>query len=574
MMMSNAARELRLAARGLSRKPGFSAVVVGTVALAIAASTVIYSIVHAVVLAPLPYAAPDRLVGVWQVGAKGGHGQFSDPNFEDLRDQSRAFKSIAEYADYTTTVVVGTTPVRAGLAVVSRQFFETLGTPPLRGRTFAPEELRVGTAPVAIVSYGFWQRAMSGGSLEQPVRIDGQLTAVVGVMPPRFDFPAGSDVWTPREQEERNPHRTGHNFMLVARLADGLTLNAARADASTVARRLKAALGSETAMVDTALVPLQEQIAGTSRGPLLMLLASVGCLVLIACANLANLMLAHVTGRRRELAVRSALGAGRAALALPLLAEIALLCGLGGVLGIALATGGLQAIVALLPIDLPRRTDIGVSWPVVGAALGLTAITGTLLGAAVAWSAVRSDVVDWLKQGQRGQTGSAGTGRLRNALVVVQLAVSLVLLVGAGLLGRSLAMLLAQQMGFRTDQVLTIDLSGPSGRTPEILTQRVQFHQRLIEQLAALPGVESVGGVSSFPLGDGYANGTYVKGVGAEVPVALDDLGALYRDPAAHRARRSTGSRRRATSGRWASRSSRVDSSATGTTSRRRMSRW
>ena len=532
MTISNLTRELRLGARSLRRKPTFAFVVIGTLALAIGASTIIYSIVHGVLLQPLPYPEADRLVGVWQVGAKGGQGQFSDPNFEDLRDQSRAFAAIAEYASDTATVVAGLAPVRAQVAVVSKQIFDVFGRSPLLGRTFAADELSVGAPAAAIVSHSFWLRALGGASLGQTVRIDDQAVAIVGVMPDGFDFPEGTDVWLPREQIERNPHRTGHNWLVVARLAGAVPLDAARSDASTVARRLASALGAETAMTDVALVPLDQQIAGSTRRPLLVLLAAVGCLVVIACANLANLLLAHVTSRRRELAVRSALGAGRAALALPLLAETTLLAGAGGLLGILLGAGGVRAVVSMLPLDLPRRADITVSWPVVLAALALTAATALVLGSAVVWNAVRADVVDWLKQGQRGQTGSSATGRLRNVLVVTQLAVSLVLLVGAGLLGRSLAMLLSQQTGFRTSQVLTIDLASASGRTPEILARRVQFHERLLEQLAALPGVESVGGINRFPLGTGYANGTYLKGVGVEPLDDIAKLGPLFRDPA------------------------------------------
>jgi putative ABC transport system permease protein len=536
-MVGNLIREFKLAFRALARKPTFSTVVVGTLALAIAASTVIYSIVHGVLLQPLPYPGPDRLAGVWQLGKTGRQGQFSDPNFEDLRDQSRAFAAIAEYADGVTTVGVGTTPLRADVATVSRQFFEVFGRSPALGRTFAPQELAVGAAPVAVVSYGFWQRAMGSQDLSvATLRLADRSVTVVGVMPPGFDFPAKAEIWTPREQIERNPHRTGHNWLVVARLAGTLPLSAARADASSVAKRLAVAFGDDTAMADVALVPLQEQIAGSIRRPLLVLLAAVGCLVIIACANLANLMLAHVSGRRRELAVRSALGASRGALALPLLAETTLMSALGGALGIVLGFAGLRVVVSLLPLDLPRRADIGLSWPVLAAALVLIAVTGLVLGAAVAWNAVRADVAESLKQGQRGQTGSTATGRMRNVLVVTQLAVSLVLLVGAGLLGRSLAILLSQATGFRTEQVLTIDLSIADGATaggPESAApypRRVQLHSQLLERLAALPGVESAGGINRFPLGDGYANGTYLKALGDERIDDIKQLSTLFED--------------------------------------------
>ena len=527
-MMSTLLRELRHGLRALSGKPAFSMVVVSTLALAIGASTIIYGIVHGVLLAPLPYPDPDRLVGVWQVGRNGGQGQFSDPNFEDLRDQSRVFASIAQYATSTVTVVVGDTPSRVEESTVSRQFFDVLGARPVRGRTFTDEELTVGAAPVAVVSQSFWLRAMGGGEpASTPIRLGNRSMTVVGVMPASFEFPAGVEVWLPREQEARNPHRTGHNWLVLGRLS--APLDRARQDASAVARRLALALGDDTAMADVALIPLQEQIAGTARRPLLVLLAAVGCLVIIACANLANLLLARVSGRRRELAVRSALGAGRVALALPLLAETILLTAAGGAIGIATGAAGLRIVGASLPIDLPRRGGVEIAWPVVLAAVALTAVTGLALGAAVAWHAVRSDASEGLKQGTRGSSGSSGSARLRNVLVVTQLAVSLVLLVGSGLLGRSLAMLLSQSTGFRTDQVLSIDISSPGG-TPELDARRSQLHAQLLEQLAALPGVESAGGVSRFPLGTGYANGTFLK-VASDEPLAdPSQLGVLFKD--------------------------------------------
>ncbi len=531
--MANFLRELRFAARILVRKPGFSTVAILTVAVAIASCTIIYSIVYGVLIRPLPYPEADHLVQVWQVnrGASGREGQFSDPNFEDLRDQSRAFAALGQYGAGTATVIAGGTPIRAQVSRVSAQFFDVFQVTPVRGRLFSAEDRHVGAAPVAVVSHGFWRRAMGGVDVgSATIRLGHVTAAVVGVMPPAVQFPEGTEIWLPREQIERNPYRTGHNWRVVGRLADGAALAAARADVTAVARRLEQSFGDDTYMVDVALVPLQDQIAGAVRTPLLVLLAAVGCLLLIGCANLANLLVVHVSGRRRELAVRSALGAGRGSLAQPLLAEATLLTAAGGLLGIALGTIGLRTVIALEPGNLPRVSEIGVSWPVMLVSLGVTAVTALVVGVAVSWSAVRTDISDSLKQGQRGQTGSAGTARLRSTLVVAQLAVSLVLLIAAGLLGRSLAVLLAQDTGFRTAQVLTIDLTMPGG-TPELEARRVQFHQQLLDRLTILPGVRSAGGVSRFPLGTGYSSGTFIKVSGEEPMQSMEQIVALGKDP-------------------------------------------
>lgn len=529
--MSSFGRELRLAARALLRKPGFSTVSILTLALAIAACTLVYSLFYGVLLQPLPYPAADRLVQVWQVSRDGGRqGQFSDPNFEDLRDESRAFAALAQYVSGTGTVLVGNNPLRAQVATVSAGFFDVFRTAPRRGRLFADEDRHPGSAPVAVVSHGFWQRAMAGADpASVNIRIGDRPHAVVGVIPPQFAFPEGVEIWTPREQHARNPHRTGHNWRVVGRLADGAPLAAARGDVTAVARRLEAALGEETHMADVALVRLQGQIAGPVRRPLSIMLAAVGCLTLIASANLANLLVVHVSGRRRELAVRAALGAGRLALARPVLAETMLLSVAGGLLGLALGAAGLRIVIALEPGNLPRLAEIGVSLPVLLVSLAVTGAAALLLGAAVSYGAVRSGISESLKDGGRGQAGSASMSRLRNGLVVAQLAVSVVLLVAAGLLGRSLILLLQQDPGFRTERVLTIDLSSPSG-TPELDARRVQFHQRLIERLEALPGVREAGGISRFPLGSGYSNGRFMKVTSADRVQTFDDVMALGKD--------------------------------------------
>jgi predicted permease len=531
----DALRDLRLAARALARKPGFSAVAVLTCALAIGACTSIYSVVYGVLLQPLPYPHPDKLVQVWQLSPKGSQGQFSDPNFEDLRDETRAFAAFAQYADGVTTVVAGTEPLRARQALVSAQFFDVFETPPARGRAFLPADRHEGAAPVAVVSHGFWQRALSGAAdpASVPLRIGDRLYTIVGVMPRGFDFPVGTEIWTPREQQSRNPYRTGHNWEAVGRVSPSLSIDAARADATVVARRLKGQLGDETAMSDVALVLLKEEMTGPVERSLVVLLVAVACLLAIACANLANLLLVHMSGKQRELAVRAALGAGRGALAKPLVAEVMLLSGAGGLLGLALGALGPRALTALGPANLPRAGEIAISGPVILFTAGTTIVVALGLSLTAAWRAGRKDVVDDLRQGARGQAGSRGASRLRNGLVVAELAASLVLLVGAGLLGRSLALLLNQNPGFRTEGVVTVDLSSSAtGEDAGSKARLAQFHERAIERLGALPGVAAAGGINRLPMGTSYANGTFVLAAASERLDNLDQLGKLFRDPA------------------------------------------
>jgi len=529
MRLNNLFRELRLGLRTLSAKPGFSLVVVVTLALAIAACTTIYAIAYSILLHPLAYPEAGRLVQVWQLDARGGQGQFSDPNFEDLRDRSRAFAAIAEHSDSNATIVLPSGPVMGDVAVVSAQFFDVFQTPPFRGRLFGANDQTEAAQPVAIISYPFWQRAFGGQDASTTqVTIGDRSYSIIGVMPAGFDFPEGIDVWTPREQRWRNPYRTGQNWRVVARLRSDAPLASARANVTAVARQLKKELGDDTLMVDTALVPLRDQIVGPARRPLVLLVAAAACLLLITCANVANLLLVHVSSRRRELAVRSALGAGRLALAGPLVSEIAILSATGGLAGLLAGAGLLKVVMLLQPGNLPRQNEIAVSWPVVMVIAAVSVGVALILAGGAAWNVARADVSEWLKQGQR-SVGNSGSGRLRSGLVIGQIAASLVLLVSAGLIGRSLALILSQSPGFRTEHLLTVDLSSPSGgtNTPELNARLVAFHSGLLERLAVLPGVRGAGGVNRFPLGTGYSNGTFLHVFGDEPPA--NNLNALIK---------------------------------------------
>ena len=526
--------DVRHAFRALLRAPGFTLVSVATLALAIGACTAIYSLVHGVLLRPLPYPEPERIVQVWQQGDKGGQNQFSDPNFEDVRDNARLLGPVAQFAPGNVMVLTGDEPRRVAFSSVSREFFEVFRIQPRIGRVFEAAELREGAPGVVVISHALWTSGFDRREdlASMRLRVAGRPYTVVGVMPPQFDFPSGTDVWLPREQNSRNPYRTGHNWQVVARLADGATLDAARGDVSSLARRLKAELGDQTQMHDAVLVPLGEQITGPVSRRLIVLLAAVASLLLIACANLVNLLLVRVASRGRELAVRAALGASRVSLAAPFVAESFLLGAAGGALGILIARALLSALLALNPGNLPRQSEVGLNAPVLLFAIGLTALTALVLALAATWRALRPEIADSLRSASRGQAGGAAVSRVRSALIVAQLACSIVLLIGAGLLARSMAALLSEDPGFTTGQVMTIDYSpGAAGPGPEGTAQWAAFHQRYLDALARLPGVRHAGGISRFPLGTGYSSGVFLKVRGDENWSNLDALMPLFRDP-------------------------------------------
>jgi putative ABC transport system permease protein len=515
-------QDFRFGLRGLGRSPGFTLVAVLTLGLAVGAATAMYAVVDGVVLRPLPYPDAEQLVELKQVFPSGRPGPFSDPNFDDLRAASAGFGPMAEYRQEVASIVAGSLPVRIAVATVSRDFFDVFQTFPSQGRRFAAEELSEGGPRVAVVSDRFWRRHFS--DVAEPslarLRVIGEPHRIVGVMPAGFDFPAGTDVWTPREKRPRNPYRTGHNWQVVARINDNVTIDAARAQATLVARRLKEHYGDATAMMDVAVIPLRDELVGRVRPVLFLLLASVVLLLGVACANLITLLLARISTRRRELAVRTALGAKSSWLLLPIVAESLIIAIAGGVAGLVVATAGVRAVRLLDTATLPRSTAIDASGIVLLFGLVATGFTALMFATLAGWHARRLDLGDALKDGERGHTRGAAVRRLRHALVIAQLAVSVVLLIGAGLLGRSLATLLSQNTGFRREGLLTIALSNqqPVVRIrdgeieladPDNPRRQAMLHQQLLDRLRALPGVLEAGGIDVLPIagGDGSDGG-------------------------------------------------------------------
>jgi putative ABC transport system permease protein len=506
-------QDLRLSARQLRQAPGFAAVAVLTLGLGIGATSMLFSVVHGVLLRPLPYPQPERIVRVFEI-ADDGHrpSQMSDPNFLDLAEQSRSFEALAQFQTSLVSLSGGTDPARVVAAQVSRDFWRVLGVEPYLGRTFEAAEQQEGVAPVALVSHGFWQRSLGGGSDLSTYRLrsGGEAVSVVGVMPPGFDFPEGAELWVPRELESITTSRTALNKKVVGRLAAGVPLASARREASGVARRLADRYGDDTGMADLELVRLRDVLVGDTRRPLLLLFAASALLLAIACANVVNLLLARASSRRPEIGVRIALGAGRLRLTQQSLTESLLLALLGASLGVLLAHWGVDLLRALAHGRLPRVQDIRVDGTVLLFSLAVALTVAGGLALLVAWRSMGDGVRSPLAAGERTQAGSATT-RVRGALVVSQIAMTLVLLVGAGLLLRSLQGLLGEEAGYRTEGAVALNCYLPYPESSEEAERQASLQRRIMSRLAALPGVGPVGGVDALPLRGRGADGTFLR---------------------------------------------------------------
>ena len=510
--MSTLLHDLRYGLRMLAKNPGFTAVAVLTLALGIGANTAIFSVVYSVLLRPLPYPKPDQIVDLREVNAKGGRMNFADPNFEDVRSQSHAFQGVAEYSAWLQSVSGGSEPTRSMVASVSHDFFPLMGVGPVLGRGFAAEDQRFGAAPVALVSYAYWKQYLGGATdlSRMKLTMEDKACSIVGVLPPGFRFPFDSDIWVPRELRERLPSRTAHNWHVVARLGAGVPLAQARAELSGIALRLKQQYGQDTNMTDVAVSPLRDALTSDIRPALLVLLCSVGFLLLVACANVVNLLLAQAAARERELAIRSALGAGRNRLVRQFLTEALLLSVAGGSLGVLAALWGVDALLALAPSNLPRLQDVAVNLPVLSFTFALSVAVAAGLGIFTALRATSGELQGALVERGQGHTGTLRGQRLSRVIVAAQIAITLVLLAGAGLLGRSLLHVLSVDPGFRTEHILTMDLAMPYPEKATEVVHRVAFLNELFLRLRAVPGVREVGGINGLPLMTGLADGTYI----------------------------------------------------------------
>src|SRR6516164_1779640 len=366
--METLLHDVRHAVRLLRRSPGFAAVSVLTLALAIGATTAIFSVVYGVLLRPLPYHNPNRVMAIFEVNPSGGWSRLADPNFDDFRDQSRSFQAIAKYSAYPVSVSGGSEPTRTMVASVTPQFLKVFRVQPIVGRDFTPSDATKGAAPVALVSSGYWKQylASSLDFSKLRLKIDNTIYSVIGVIGDGFQFPKEAAVWLPADRDGETSSRTAHNYDGVARLRDGVTVQQANAEISSIARRIHdtSSEQSDYLMKDATVVPLEVSMTGKARSALLILLGAVGFLMLVACANVANLFLAQASVRERELTIRTALGASRGRLIRQFLAESFVLSIVSGALGVLGAFGGVSALIALAPEDLPRLESISINTPV------------------------------------------------------------------------------------------------------------------------------------------------------------------------------------------------------------------
>jgi putative ABC transport system permease protein len=504
-------QDLRYSARRLLQQPGFTAVAALTLALGIGANAAIFSVVNGVLLRPLPYKEPERLMMLWEANDRVRNNPVSHQNFADWRARQKSFEFFSAFSGRwggPETVTGGSEPERAYVVSVYRDFFNVLGVAPILGRVFLPEESQPDATPVVVVSHGFWRRRLGGSAdlTDNRLTIGARSYNVIGVMPPGFGFPAETDLWVSKEQFGADAGaRSSHNYVGVARLKPNVTREQAQAEMTAIARRIVQEDASDQQHNDVNVIPIKDQLTGQVRRGLLISFGAVGCVLLIACANVANLTLARAIGRQKEIAIRAALGAARARVVRQLLTESLLLALAGGALGLLIAYWLVEALVAFGPA-IPRLNEISVDGGAVAFTFGVSLLTSLLCGLAPALSASRPDLNEALKEGGRGAGGSSGLSR--GALVVAEVALTLVLLVGAGLLIKSLWRVMQINPGFNPEGALTMQVSLPESEYGGS-ARKTAFYRQLLERLKSVPGVEAAGMINNLPMGGVNINGQF-----------------------------------------------------------------
>ena len=505
--MNGLAQDLRYALRSLAKAPGFTAVTLFTLALGIGANSAIFSVVNAVLIRPFPYPDPDRLVVVRETYGGGEQGSVSGANALDWQARARSFQSLAAWRGIAVTLLGAGEPEELTAALVSSDFFRTLGVAPVMGRGLLPGEDH-GQGTVAIIGESLWRTRFGADPniLGRTIDLSGRPYTVVGVAPGSLEYPGRTQLYLPLGFGlERANDRDSHSYDVVARLKPGVTLDAAQQDMSAVARGLSAEYPATNTGRSAVVIPFAEDMVGSIRPALLLLLGAVAFVLLIACANVANLFLARASSRTRELAVRAALGAGRRRLMQQAMAEAVVLSLLGGALGTLVATWAVDALVALHPRGIPRLSGIAVDGRVLAFTLLVSLAVGVLFGLVPALAAAHHDPADSFRGEGRGTSGRHGS-RFRSGLVVTQVALALVLLAGAALLIVSVRRLAGVDPGFQPEHAAAFQFNVPSAKYNGADAQRA-FVSRVLAQLGAVPGVSHAGAVYFLPLGDGSTNG-------------------------------------------------------------------
>jgi len=519
--METLLKDLRYGFRSLIKHPSFTAIVIITLALGIGASTAIFSVVNSVVLRRLPYTDADRIVAIPELNAEGKRGQITAANFYDWRQQNTVFEHLAAIRTTSSNLTVADQAERIDISQTTANFFSVFDLQPVYGRLFIPEDEQAGHAPIAVLSYALWQRRFGGDKdvVGKSITLDGKPYTVVGITPATFQDPFKAELWLPplrlvpelNERMDVTQNRGMGYLFSVAKLRQGVTLRQAASEMETITARLRQQYPDTNNRRFNRVVSLQEDVIGDTSRMLWLLFGAVSFVLLIACANVANLLLANSSSRVKEMSIRAALGASRWRVMRQLFTESTMLALTGGAAGFLLSFWLLSLIKKLLPTDFPRINEIHMDWRVLGFTLVASVITGILFGFAPALQFARADVQDAIRETGRGTVGSLRRNRFRQALIVAEVALSVVLLAGAGLLFRSFMRLQSVNTGFVAQRVLTARLN-PSGANFKKDSDYPRFYKAVLEKISVLPGVRDVGAINTLPLSKGPTAGFRIEG--------------------------------------------------------------
>ena len=532
--MDSFVSDIRYAVRNLLKRPGFTAIAVLTLAIGIGANSAIFSAVNALLLKPFPFPGLDRVVAIWDKDPIRGyeHNEVAFANYIDWRDQNQSYETLALYSWWSANLTGVEPPERLQGFLVTGNFFDVIGAKPIMGRTFLEHENQPGSDGVAVITHSLWQRRFGGDPniINKTLSLNGVARTIIGVMPEHFNFPKGSEVYAPLKfTPELLGSRRNHSYYVIGRLKPGVTIEGAQSEIDTIMKRLEAQYPETNKSLGANVYPIVKDTVRMYDTALWIMMAAVGFVLLIACANVANLMLARATGRQKEIALRSALGASRWRIIRQLLTESVIVALIGGVIGTLVAFWGVDVLRAANPGEAakfaPGWHNLGINLPVLVFTLGLSFISGIVFGLAPAWQVSKPNLNNALKEG--GRQSSSGSHRLRGSLVVVEVALSLVLLVGAGLLVRSFLALMKTDAGFNPDSLLTMSLILPRAKYPEE-PQRAAFYFDLVNRVKAIPGVQSTALVNYLPLGGSNSSDSFLV-EGFPEPPAGQEVDGRYR---------------------------------------------
>jgi putative ABC transport system permease protein len=531
--VANVGQDFRFAFRQLRKSPTFGFLAALTLALGVGATTAIFSVVNGVIMRPLPFPQSEQMVRIYGLDSKGLQmGNMADPTFDVLADRNRSFSALAKTNSQSLGAIIGEESTRLQVVGASRDFFRVLDVRPEAGRFFVPEEQQFGAAPAVVISDGLWQRAFnrSRSAIGGKLSISGTVATIVGVMPAGQEYPAAGEVWMPAELNEKRTSYTSHNWQVIGRVKPTVTMAQANSDVSGILRDIHARVGELTWTFDGRIVLLREQIIGKVKPLLLTLFGASAVLLLIACANVANLLIARMASRQGEIAVRLALGAARARLAQQLLIEASVLAGIGCLGGLALAFGGMRLLLALRPTVVPRVNELSIDARVLAFAIAVSAGTAIVLGLLAAWRGAGGDLRAALAQSQRTQGGGGSSYQIRASLVVLQVAMTVVLLISSVLLIRSFTRLMSVDAGYHTKGLVVAQVAFEEKKNaPNVDPIALQREDAIMERLRSVSGATSVAVSDAAPFSGGATNGGFLV-LDAATPIDPSQMERLFAD--------------------------------------------